>query len=60
MTNYTIIYHTCTDDEPEIRYLQADDIRKLIKDRNLSRWDYAIVAGPVLKSFDSQLDIKKL
>ncbi len=48
------------DDEPHIRYITKTKIKKLIKEKHLTYWDYAIIDGPILKSFDSKFSLKDL
>jgi hypothetical protein len=57
---YLFIHQTRTDGNILIEKKSADEIRAFIKDRGLTRFDYAIADGEVLKSFDNQIDLKQL
>lgn len=58
--SYTFIYLIETDGEIAIRYLTAPEIIIIIEEHGLTRDAYAIVDGPVVKSFNSQYDLNKL
>lgn len=58
---YTFIYpgRTC-DDENNIEYLTKEEIKKIVKEKKLTYWDYAIINGPILKSFHSKFSLEDL
>lgn len=58
---YTFIYSgQFPDDEPNIEYLTKKQIKKIVKENNLTYWDYAIIDGPILKSFHSKFSLEDL
>ena len=59
MKRYNLI--TLYFDDVHIRNLTANEIREIIKKERLSKWDYAIIDGTILKIFDNgSFDIKNL
>lgn len=61
MKKYTIIYLNKVDTLPHMSLLTSEEIKKLVKEKNLTRYDYAIVyGGPIIKTFDSQIALKDL
>jgi len=58
--NYTLIYQTETDGETVLETLSVEEIQKRIENFKLTRWDYAIVRGEILKTFDQQISLKVL
>jgi hypothetical protein len=41
------------DDIPCLKYVTAKEIQKIIKNHNLMKWDYAVINGTILKTFNN-------
>ncbi len=50
MKYYTLIILSKYDDVPELHYVTADEILNITE--QLTKWDYAIIDGVILKTFD--------
>lgn len=56
-----LVYNPETDGETFIRgFKDPESLMKTVEKLKLSRYDYAIVKGEVLKNFDQQIDLKKV
>lgn len=55
---YILVYQKQTDGEILLERKTAKEIRKITE--KMSRYDYAIISGVYLKTFNSLIDLKEL
>jgi len=61
MKTYILLYFWTSDDIVIESFVTANEIREIIKKESLTKWDYAIIDGEMIKSFDNgSFDIKNL